>query len=191
MPLVTLGAGSCASSFSTHSLARTTYRSGRVGARRVSALRRAYFAQGFETATRFGIAFDELVVHLWNTREQAGPVDLLSCKHVADVIFAIACLKGSPSAWSLFFDRYERTLIRQATASYQESQATVIVRRMISELRFELPHITGGRPISLRSYTGRRSLRAWLGERLGYRLRASCTRFTPLPEPPRVLSLHS
>ncbi|MHC5001549.1 MAG: hypothetical protein ACYTJ0_00340 [Planctomycetota bacterium] len=125
-------------------------------------LRGAYFAEAAATATRFGIAFEDVVQHLWAVRRRRRlPLDLRSIDHVDDLVLAVACLRRVGGAWTDLVDRYEPVLVRRCAARLGETRSILLVRRMFLGLRD-----TGAGGEGLDAYAGERSLRAWLTDRV-------------------------
>ena len=131
----------------------------------VLALRWAYFAHAHESAGRYGIAFDRVLIHLWHARRLRRRVPLRAIANIDDLVHAVACVDEVGSAWADLVDRYEAGLIRSSRAVLPGSDAIVFVRRLIAELRRRNTDSPGQALPSLRSYLGTRPLRRWLTDR--------------------------
>ena len=131
----------------------------------VLALRWAYFAHARESAGRYGIAFDRVVLHLWHARRLRRRVLLRAIANIDDLVHAVACVDEVGSAWADLVDRYEAGLIRSSRAVLTGPDAIVFVRRLIAELRRRNTDSPGQALPSLRSYLGTRPLRRWLTDR--------------------------
>ena len=127
-----------------------------------SELRRAYFAQAGEIATRYGVRFERLLDHLdvlrLRHRQQSIPV----VRYLDDLIQAVACLDGVDMAWRDLGERHERALIRACRHWLDATDAIVFVRRLLAGLRRDRqPGVQ-----TLRNFDGSCSLRRWLGDRI-------------------------
>ena len=123
-------------------------------------LRFAYFAQAGESAGRYGIEFDEIVIHLWRHRCARGRLALNTVRHIDDLVHAIACLNRVGPAWSDLVERHEPVLVRRCVDRFGEMQAILLVRRMFAIIRQDDGETT------LHTYIGDKPLRTWLAERV-------------------------
>lgn len=132
----------------------------------LAALRFAYFSQAGEAASRYHIRFDRILKHLWQARN-AGRVVLVRSIHcVDDLVHVVACVDGAGLAWSDLAERYERALIRRCRGYHDEIEATILVRRMLADMRRRCAEPSTIRSPTLRGYIGDRPLRNWIGDRL-------------------------
>lgn len=131
----------------------------------VLALRWAYFAHARESAGRYGIAFDRVLIHLWQARRLRRRVPLRAIANLDDLVHAVACVDEVGSAWADLVDRYEAGLIRSSRAVLRGPDAIVFVRRLLGDLRRRKTDSSGQELPSLRSYLGTRPLRRWLTDR--------------------------
>jgi hypothetical protein len=132
----------------------------------MTAMRRAYFAHAAESAARYHISFDRIVQHLWEARRRHPRYRLRATTAVDDLVHAVACIEGEGLAWADLAARFERPLIRRCRESQDEISATILVRRMLVDLRkSSCGHGSLLLP-SLRAYVGDRPLQQWLQERL-------------------------
>lgn len=133
----------------------------------VSRLRTAFFAHAGELAHRYHITFERLIAHLWRARHAHRRLTLRSVTHVDDLVHAIACIDEVGMAWSDLGERYERALIRRCRGGQDEIEATILVRRLFSQLRCRTQNDSIAPLLpSLRGYAGTRPLRNWLADRL-------------------------
>jgi hypothetical protein len=131
----------------------------------LSRLRCAYFSQAGESAGRYGVTFERMLVHLWRARQTNRHLVLRSISHVDDLVHAVACVDGTALAWIDLAERYERALVRRCDAS-QEVDAMILVRRLFAELLRRNCCTPSPSAPSLRCYAGDRPLKIWLAERL-------------------------
>ena len=75
-------------------------------------LRRAYFAQAGETATRYGVRFERVLDHLDVLRLQHSQQSIPVVRYLEDLIHAVACLDDVDLAWRDLGERHERALSR-------------------------------------------------------------------------------
>ena len=130
-------------------------------------LRSAFFAQAGESAGRYGVRFERVLMHLWRRRQSNHRLLLRSVVYLDDLTHAVACLDGSGLAWADLADRYERSLIRRCRASLDEIGSTMIVRRLLADLRrVSILGVQLSHESSLAEYSGTRPLRRWLNDRL-------------------------
>jgi hypothetical protein len=140
----------------------------RVNAHGQSALQRlrsAYFAQAAESAARYGVSFERVVMHLWQARRLDPRFSLRHVAHVDDLVHAVACVDGDGLAWSDLMERYERALIRRSRGGPGEIDAIIAVRRMLADLRRCHSEMERSAFPSLQHYTGAQELRTWLAQR--------------------------
>ena len=134
--------------------------------RALSRLRRAYFAYARESAERYGISFDHVLMHLWAMRHVERKFSLKTVRYLDDLVHAVACTHGIGSAWRDLADYYERPLVRHCRHWLDEPAATIFIRRLLTEMR----QCTGGveetAVPSLSRYGGTWPLRRWLGNRV-------------------------
>lgn len=133
----------------------------------IASLRRSYFAQAAESASRYHISFDRIVQHLWDARRRQPYYRLRATIATDDLVHAIACIDDVGLAWADLGARFERPLIRRCRESQDEISATILVRRMLADLRKSRSDDGSLLLPSLRAYVGDRSLQQWLQERLG------------------------
>ena len=134
--------------------------------RGIARLRSAYFAHAGELAARYGVTFDRVIAHLWQSRHRHPRFFLRAVMCLDDLVQALACLDGCGLAWSDLQERHERTLVRRCREGRDETETTVIVRRFIAELRRTA---LNGRCTML-EYLGTRPLRNWLADELNAHL---------------------
>ncbi len=134
----------------------------RGGAAAVSVLRRAYFAHAAEAAIRYDVAFERLLQHLRAARQHRPHLSLYAVAHVDDLVHAVACVDGLDLAWWDLVERHERALVRACRRWLEETDAVLVVRRLLSRLR----RGDDDRVPSLHSFDGTTSMRRWLGDRL-------------------------
>ncbi len=132
-------------------------------------LRKAFFANAGETAKRYHLSFDDLLLHLWQARCHGMHFSLGKVHHISDLVHAVACSHCIGLAWQDFSHRYESTLIRHCRNWMDEPAAIMFVRRLIRNLSHSgsdcsslpLPHP--------QAYLGTQPLRRWLSDRVsGY-----------------------
>jgi hypothetical protein len=117
------------------------------------ALRRDYFARAGTVARRYGIAFDQVIGHLWRARGYHDRVSIRAIRCLDDLVHAVACTDAIAVAWSDLADLYERPLIRHCQFQLDETVSLVAVRRLFAQLR---------QSDRLQGYDGRIPLRTWL-----------------------------
>ena len=144
--------------------ARAGRRPLRVGA--VEILRRAYFADGGQSASRYGIGFDRVLEHLWETRDGQRHRPLRRVRHVDDLIHAVACIDELGNAWTDLTECYERPLVRKCSFQLGQTSSIIAVRRLFTELQRHSASGRGASLPSLRAYRGSQPLRGWLADRL-------------------------
>ena len=132
----------------------------------IARLRSAFFAQAGESAARYGISFERVLLHLWEGRRVSGRFQLRHVAHLEDLVHAVACVDDRSLAWADLADQYERALIRSCRGMKDEIDATILIRRLLADLRRGTMIQDFGRGGSLRGYLGTRTLRSWLTERL-------------------------
>lgn len=131
-------------------------------------LRRRYFANGADSAARYGIAFERITQHLWDLRRRHPLISLRGIAHVDDLVLAIACIDERHRAWHDLIEQYEPWLVRRLRRSMDTSVAVLAVRQLFLELRRAEPEVSA--EASLYDYAGLEPLRMWLAERLCDRL---------------------
>jgi hypothetical protein len=133
----------------------------------IRTLRSAFFAHAGESAGRYGVRFERLLLHLWHGRQFNHRLLLRSVVYLDDLTHAIACLDDNGLAWADLADRYERSLIRRCRATLDEIGSTMIVRRLFADLRrVSVEHVQIAHETSLAEYLGTRPLSRWLNDRL-------------------------
>ncbi|MHC4317982.1 MAG: hypothetical protein ACYTE6_05420 [Planctomycetota bacterium] len=142
-------------------------------------LRRAYFAQAGETATRYGVRFERVLDHLDVLRLQHPQQSIPVVRYFDDLIHAVACLDDVDLAWRDLGERHERALIRACRHWLEATDAIVFVRRLLAGLRRD------GQPgvQTLRTFDGSCSLRRWLGDRIVGALNRSGSLLRPVRPP--------
>lgn len=136
-------------------------------------LRRAYFAQAADAASRYGVIYERILIHLWRARRRMARLPLRAIAHVEDLVQAIACVDDVALAWSDLIQQNELALVRVCQRRLGDADAIVCVRRLFAELRSQgrLPGLNGARSaLSLESYVGVQPLRNWLADRAQGRL---------------------
>lgn len=134
--------------------------------RAVERLRCAYFAQAGELAARYRVRFERVLQHLWNARRINPRLLLRFVLHVDDLVHAIACVDNVGLAWADLSERYELTLIRRCRHGHDEIEATLLVRRLLADLRRRNQAQCSIHAPALCCYAGTRPLRNWLSDRL-------------------------
>ncbi len=137
-----------------------------------SALRRAYFAQAGDTATRYGVGFDDVMSHLRATRANHAHAALPAVRHIDDLVHAVACVGAVDLAWWDLTEQYEQSLVRACRQWLEATEAIVFVRRLFCGLRRDDDDIQ-----SLRGFDGTRTMRRWLGDRIVGRMNMEGTGF--------------
>jgi hypothetical protein len=133
----------------------------------IRSLRSAFFAQAGESAGRYGVRFERVLMHLWHGRQFNPRLLLRGVVYLDDLTHAVACLDENGLAWADLADRYERSLIRRCRASLDEIGSTMIVRKLFADLRrVSVEHVQMAHETSLAEYLGTRPLRRWLNDRL-------------------------
>lgn len=126
-----------------------------------SALRRAYFAQAGDIATRYGVCFDDVIAHMRTARAHHPHCALPFVRHIDDLVHAVACVGDIDLAWWDLTEQYERALIRACRQWLDATEAIVFVRRLFSALRRD-----EGDVLSMSGFDGTRTMRHWLGDRI-------------------------
>lgn len=126
----------------------------------IARLRSAFFARGYEGATRYSVLFERVLRHLWTARRANRGVTLRHVTHIEDLVLAVGCIDGDSRAWSDLAEQYERSLVRRGRDCPEELETTVQVRKFIAVLRQDA---LAGRSAMV-NYTGSRALRAWMNE---------------------------
>ena len=137
----------------------------------VTELRRSYFANASETASRYAIDFDRVVAHLWRARGHYQRLVVRSVVHLDDLVHAIACIDQIDLAWSDLSERYERALRRCCLVRLSETDSLLLVRRLLRSMRYATRTHDAFAP-NLEHYTGIRPLRDWLAQHVVLGLRA-------------------
>ncbi len=137
-----------------------------------SVLRRAYFAQAGDTASRYGIGFDDVLRHLRATRANHTHATLPVVRHIDDLVHAVACVGAVDLAWWDLTEQFEPALIRACRQWLDATEAIVFVRRLFCALRRGDDEIQ-----SLRCFDGTRTMRRWLGDRIVGRMNTEGTGF--------------
>lgn len=124
-------------------------------------MRRRFFAEARETASRYGVAFDRVMQHMDDL--PADRPSSASARHLADLSLVVACVDGTTDAWLDLALMHERGLTRRLASLIGEHDALVLTRRWLVDLRRRtIDGLAGG----LAEYHGEQSLRHWLGRRL-------------------------
>ena len=124
-----------------------------------------YFAQGGAAAARYAVRFERVLEHLRAARVRHPHLAIPVVRHMDDLVHAVACVDGSDLAWRDLSDQHERGLFRAWREWMEGTDAIVLVRRLMAELRRQVPGIQ-----SMRCYDGTGPLRKWLGDRVIGRL---------------------
>jgi hypothetical protein len=143
------------------------------GSRAMARLRQRFFASAADVASRHGVSFERLLLHLWQARAIGPRIPLHAVHHVDDLALAAACIDGQQRAWAELVEQHEGHLLRVCRRQLDESDAIVFARRAIADIRHAstaLPPATELALLSLRSYRGTRPLRGWLIDRTVGRL---------------------
>ncbi len=131
----------------------------------VCRLREAYFAEARCSASRYGLSFERLLVHLWEARRLRRRVLIGSIVYVDDLVHAVACVDDVALAWTDLAERYEAAMIHACRRSLDEPDAVIFVRRLLGDLR-RRNRGCGDRGLpSLRGYMAARPLKRWLTDR--------------------------
>ena len=132
-------------------------------------MRRRFFAEARETASRYGVAFDRVMQHMddltadRSSSSSSSSPSLSSARHLADLSLVVACVDGTTDAWLDLALLHERGLTRRLASLIGEHDALVLTRRWLVDLRRRTNDgLAGG----LGEYHGEQSLRHWLGRRL-------------------------
>ncbi len=144
-----------------------------------SELRRAYFAQAGETATRYGVRFERVLDHLDDLGDVHPQHALPVVRYLDDLIHAVACVEGVDLAWRDLTERHERALIRACRHWLEATDAIVFVRKLLAGLRRDRELEVQ----KLRSFDGSCSLRRWLGDRIVGALNRSGSGLRPVRPP--------
>ncbi len=156
----------------THSARRQHNKTG-CGRMDEATLRRAYFAQAGETASRYGVSFDDVMSHLRATRANHTHTALPVVRHIEDLVHAVACVGTIDLAWWDLSEQYERALVRACRQWLEATEAIVFVRRLFCGLRRD----DDGEIQPLRGFDGTRTMRRWLGDRIVGRMNTEGTGF--------------
>jgi len=105
-------------------------------------LRRRYFANGADSAARYGISFDRITQHLWDLRRRHPLLPLRSIVHLDDLVFAVACIDEHHSAWHDLVEQYEPWLVRRLRRSMETPSAVLAVRQLFLELHRAEPEVS-------------------------------------------------
>lgn len=142
-------------------------------------VRRAYFGECAESASRFGVTLDEVFEHC----EAAFDLDLLDtpllrraaseriAAHLDDLILAIACIADDFQAWFEFESELQLSLARMCELRVGEIEASLQASRYLRDVRERTRRVHAvlddededdGTP-TLHEYTGLQPLRSFLG----------------------------
>ncbi|MCK4873134.1 MAG: hypothetical protein KAS72_10445 [Phycisphaerales bacterium] len=131
----------------------------------VGKLRRRFFADAGDAVKRYGVPVDRIIGHLHEIAERRPSFRLdVGRLHMTDLVVAVAACDDHLGAWNDIISTHESVLHQSAEAHLGEIDALMAVRRLLAELR-GCDRDTAG-PMTLRSYAGDTSLRAWLLDRL-------------------------
>ncbi len=139
---------------------------GATRTRSLAKLRCAYFAHAAESAARYGVTFERLLLHLWQARQVNRRLLMRSVVYIDDLVHAVACVDQVGLAWADLVERYERALIRRCRGTQDEIEATLFVRRLFADLKRRNEQPCSPALPSFRNYIGNRPLRNWLADRL-------------------------
>ncbi len=128
-------------------------------------MREAYFAEARCSASRYGLSFERLLVHLWEARRLRRRVLIGSIVYVDDLVHAVACVDEVALAWADLAERYEAALIHACRRSLEEPDAVIFVRHLFGDLRRRNRGLDEGALPSLRGYLATRPLKRWLTDR--------------------------
>ena len=134
--------------------------------RGISRIRRAFFASAAESAARYGVHCDRVIVHLWELRQRHPRFRLRQVTNIDDLVHAIACVDESNMAWAELNSFHERGLVSLCRIPSDEITSTIMIRRFFSALRRRHQTLSALNSPSIRDYAGDRPLRTWLNERL-------------------------
>ncbi len=150
-----------------------------------SELRRAYFAHAGEVAARYEVRFERVVEHLEEARTHHSHSSMPGVRQIDDLVHVVACIDGVDVAWWDLTEQHERALVRACRQWLEPTDAIVLVRRLIADLRRDDVGVQ-----SLRGFDGTCTLRRWLGDRIMGRMNLCGVGFHlsrgPAPHPPRV-----
>lgn len=133
-------------------------------------LRTQFFAVEGDHLRRYGVQFDDVMVHLWRQRRHVRRFRLRDLRYMEDLVLAVACTNHVTRAWHDLVDQFERPLIRHCRNWLEEPQAIIFVRRQLRELQAgHKKNRSADNGLAL--YLGTRSLRHWLADRLTSTLR--------------------
>ena len=132
----------------------------------INALRSSFFASAGSCAARYGLSFDDVLIHLWRSREHTGPVNLKLVLYLNDLTHAAACAMQIDRAWADLHDQYERWMTRRFRPQSGPIDALLDVRRFLTRLRLGSDEMRFGFPLSLSVYRGYVPMKVWLANAL-------------------------
>ena len=141
-------------------------------------VRRAFFANGGELATRYGITLEHVLAHIEAAEEFAKErsdasreLHLSRIPHMLeDLVIATACCHGVTLAWKECQNMNAHLLTRACELRLDEIDAILFVRRFWEELEARSRGTLTSAGPRIQDYLGTRPLRTWLADRLLGRL---------------------
>jgi len=136
-----------------------------------SSIRREFFCTA-TAAANFRVSVDEVIGHLADSGLALAPRPQRSIANLADVMVAVACVRGDAAAWTHLLNAHSWCLDRACAEQLGGSQGFAYARRFWSDLRTATMQRTvattdASRPRTrLQAYMGVRPLRLWLADRL-------------------------
>lgn len=147
--------------------ARSRQQPARATLRGLDSIRREYFATSWEVATRYGVDFERVIVHLWGVRRNNHRFTIRQVVCLDDLVQAVACIDQVGLAWTDLAEGNERALVRACRWMPDEISAMLCVRRLLADIRKRNQNeLADDRRPSMRDYTGAKPLRNWLIDRL-------------------------
>lgn len=137
-------------------------------------IRRAFFAEGGETADRYGISLEQVLAHLEVADEFARLRSGTGSGHrvsripsmISDLVTATACSHGVGTAWQDIRDEHGHLLIRACEMRLGEIDAMLFVRRFWEDLESRTRGCDDSSGPRMQDYLATRPLRVWLADRL-------------------------
>lgn len=133
-------------------------------------LRREFFRSA-GLAARYGVSCEEVLSHLARAGLQVAARPQRVLAHMGDVILAVACVRGSATAWNDLLNQNAWVLDRACAEGLGAGAGLAFARRFWSDLKAATTGRAAHLPeercrTRLQCYAGLRPLRTWLADRL-------------------------